>query len=91
MLYSSLTLVGLLDTTLKSSGISLSASLILFTNRTSRSKYPHVPGRLVLQDLPPVIDSIQQLHPKIERMKHDFLTEQPVKGTSKDYETNHTS
>jgi len=50
------------------------------TNKTSRSKYPNAPGRLVLQDLPDVIDSIQNLHPKIERMKHDFLTEQPVKG-----------
>jgi hypothetical protein len=45
-----------------------------------RTKYPDAPGRLILQDLPHVIDSIQELHPKVERMKHDFYTEQPVKG-----------
>jgi hypothetical protein len=36
----------------------------------------------VLQDLPEVIDTIQELNPKIERMHHDFHTEQPVKGMS---------
>jgi hypothetical protein len=46
-----------------------------------RRKYPNAPGRLVLQDLPVVINAIQQLDPKIERMTHDFYTEQPVKGT----------
>ncbi|KAF2875904.1 S-adenosyl-L-methionine-dependent methyltransferase [Massariosphaeria phaeospora] len=43
-------------------------------------KYPNAPGRLILQDLPVVINAIQELDPKIKRMTHDFLTEQPVKG-----------
>lgn len=47
----------------------------------SREKFPNASGRLVLQDLPVVIDAIQKLDPKIECMKHDFHTEQPVKGT----------
>ncbi|KAI0186294.1 hypothetical protein EV127DRAFT_484391 [Xylaria flabelliformis] len=31
--------------------------------------YPDAPGKLILQDLPPVIDTIQDLTPKIERQK----------------------
>ena len=46
-------------------------------------RYPDAPGRLVLQDLPPVIDSIQSLPPKVERQKHDFFTSQPIKGECK--------
>jgi hypothetical protein len=46
-----------------------------------RRKYTEAPGRLVLEDLPVVIDAIKELDPKIERMNHDFHTEQPVKGT----------
>ncbi len=45
------------------------------------SRYPDAPGRLILQDLPPVIDSIQKLAPKVERQKYDLFTPQPVKGT----------
>lgn len=45
------------------------------------SRYPDAPGRLVLQDLPPVIDSIQEgLDPKVERQKYDFFSPQPIKG-----------
>ncbi|KAI1271014.1 S-adenosyl-L-methionine-dependent methyltransferase [Xylaria sp. FL0933] len=44
------------------------------------SKFPNAPGRLILQDLPPVLDQIQQLHPRIEKMEYDFFTAQPVKG-----------
>ncbi|KAI1121653.1 S-adenosyl-L-methionine-dependent methyltransferase [Nemania abortiva] len=44
------------------------------------SKFPDAPGRLILQDLPPVLDHVQQLHPRIEKMAYDFFTEQPVKG-----------
>lgn len=44
-------------------------------------RYPDAPGRLVLQDQPPVIDSIQELTPKIEREKYDFFQPQPIKGT----------
>ncbi|KAI9157924.1 putative o- protein [Paramyrothecium foliicola] len=43
-------------------------------------RYPDAKGKLVLQDLPPVIDSIQELVPAVDRQKHDFFTEQPVKG-----------
>ncbi|KAM3449415.1 hypothetical protein MY3296_006960 [Beauveria thailandica] len=39
-------------------------------------------GALVLQDLPPVIDSIKPgtLDPAIVTQKHDFFTKQPVRG-----------
>lgn len=50
-------------------------------DETSRTKHPNAPGRLVLQDLPSVIDRIDQLDVSIERMKHDFYAEQPLKGT----------
>ncbi|KAI1125485.1 S-adenosyl-L-methionine-dependent methyltransferase [Nemania abortiva] len=43
-------------------------------------RYPDAPGKLILQDTPPVIDSIQDLTPKVERQKHDFFQEQPIKG-----------
>ncbi|KAL4982245.1 S-adenosyl-L-methionine-dependent methyltransferase [Aspergillus falconensis] len=45
-----------------------------------RQKWPDVPGRLVLQDLPEVVSSVKDLHPSIEVTAHDFFTEQPVKG-----------
>ena len=37
-------------------------------------------GKLVLQDLPPVIDDIKELHEDIIKVKHDFFTSQPIKG-----------
>jgi hypothetical protein len=42
--------------------------------------FPDAPGKLVLQDLPPVIDNIKALDNKIVRQKIDFFQEQPVKG-----------
>lgn len=45
-----------------------------------RRKWPHIPGRLVLQDLPEVISAVKDLHPSIEITAHDFFTEQPVKA-----------
>ncbi|KAJ5960860.1 Winged helix-turn-helix transcription repressor DNA-binding [Penicillium vulpinum] len=45
-----------------------------------RRKWPEVPGRLVLQDLPEVVVSVKDLHPSIEVTGHDFFTEQPIKG-----------
>ena len=45
-------------------------------------KYPDLPGRLVLQDLPQVISSIRDLPKRTELMPHDFFTSQPVKGKS---------
>ncbi|KAJ3951536.1 hypothetical protein N0V92_012051 [Colletotrichum tropicale] len=44
-----------------------------------RRKYAKAPGRLVLQDLPSVINQIDKLDHKIERMGHDFFDEQPIK------------
>jgi hypothetical protein len=42
--------------------------------------HPNTPGKLILQDLPAVISNIKDLDPRIVRMEHDFLSEQPVKG-----------
>ena len=44
------------------------------------TRFPDLPGKLVLQDLPPTIESIEDLDPAIVRQGHDFLTPQPVKG-----------
>lgn len=49
-----------------------------------RRHHPHVPGRLILQDLPAVIAQIEDLDPEIVRMEHDFFEEQPVKGKAPD-------
>lgn len=44
-------------------------------------KWPTVPGRLILQDLPEVIDAVKQdLDKSIEPMAYNFFTEEPVKG-----------
>ena len=48
--------------------------------QTFKSRFPNQAGRLVLQDLPSVIDDIKELHPDIVRKKYDFFTEQPIKG-----------
>jgi hypothetical protein len=45
-----------------------------------RRKWPHVPGRLVLQDLPEVVASVKDMHYSVDVMGYDFFTEQPVKG-----------
>lgn len=44
-------------------------------------------SRLVLQDLPPVLDAVPEngLPESIERMAHDFFNEQPVKGMYEPY------
>ncbi|KAI2618196.1 S-adenosyl-L-methionine-dependent methyltransferase [Hypoxylon sp. NC1633] len=44
-------------------------------------KHPSVPGRLVVQDLPAVLNQIKDLDQRIEPMEYNFLTEQPVKGS----------
>ncbi|KAI9711821.1 MAG: hypothetical protein M1820_001966 [Bogoriella megaspora] len=41
---------------------------------------PNAPGRLVVQDLPDVINMIKGLDERVEKMPHDFFTEQPAKG-----------
>jgi hypothetical protein len=50
-----------------------------------RRKHPNAPGRLILQDLPVVIDQAGTLHEKIERIAYDFHTEQPVVGAKAYY------
>lgn len=43
-------------------------------------QHPQTKGRLVLQDLPSALGTIQQLSSDIHPMPHDFFTPQPVKG-----------
>lgn len=43
-------------------------------------KHPKAPGRLVVQDLPSVIGTIQEIDKAVEPMGHDFFNEQPIKG-----------
>ncbi|THC97444.1 hypothetical protein EYZ11_003093 [Aspergillus tanneri] len=45
-----------------------------------QQKLPHLRGRLVLQDLPIVINAITELPSGIESQGHDFFEEQPMKG-----------
>lgn len=42
--------------------------------------FPHLKGRLVLQDLPSVIDVITDLPAGIESQGYNFFEEQPIKG-----------
>ncbi|KAI9690721.1 MAG: hypothetical protein M1820_009873 [Bogoriella megaspora] len=51
-----------------------------------KAQFPNLPGRMILQELPHVIDSIQQpLASGIETLKHDMFTEQPIKGAKAYY------
>ena len=43
-------------------------------------KYPQAEGKLILQDLPPVLNDIKDLDVGVEKMPHDFFAPQPVKG-----------
>lgn len=44
-----------------------------------KKRLPKIPGRVILQDLPPVIaHAIPE--EGVEPMAHDFMTEQPIKG-----------
>lgn len=54
-------------------------------------RFPKLRGKLALQDLPFVIDDISDLDGKIERVKHDFMTPQPIHGgfTSWERSLNH--
>lgn len=42
--------------------------------------YPGIPGRLVLQDLPSVIQDAKNLPAAVELLAHDFFETQPVEG-----------
>lgn len=48
-----------------------------------KERYPHLPGRFVLQDLPITLNRIEKLPEGIEAMEYDFFTPQPVKGMSR--------
>ncbi|KAJ5923775.1 S-adenosyl-L-methionine-dependent methyltransferase [Penicillium verhagenii] len=45
-----------------------------------KERYPELPGRFVLQDLPITLKRIEKLTVGIEAMEYDFFTPQPVKG-----------
>ncbi|KAM0816103.1 putative O-methyltransferase domain-containing protein [Seiridium cardinale] len=44
------------------------------------SQYPSLPGKIVLQDQPAVVASIEVTDPPFEARAHDFFTPQPVKS-----------
>ena len=44
-----------------------------------KKKYPKIPGKLVLQDLPDTVKQATTI-PGMQAMAHDFFTEQPLKG-----------
>ncbi|KAL9608903.1 MAG: hypothetical protein Q9167_006284 [Letrouitia subvulpina] len=52
-----------------------------------RQKFPHHPGRVILQDLPVVIEQALPLL-GVEKMPHNFWTLQPVKGAKAYYMRN---
>lgn len=43
-------------------------------------KYPNALGKFVVEDLPFVINDITDLDPRVERLPHNFLDLQPIKG-----------
>ena len=64
-------------------GASHGHDLIMFKER-----YFDLPGRLVLQDLPETINSIQNLAPGIEAMTYDFFAPQPLIGKLRNFHNN---
>lgn len=50
-----------------------------------QARFPNLPGKLILQDLPVAIDDIKELSPNIERVKHNFFDPQPVRGAKAYY------
>ncbi len=63
------------DTLLVDVGGGLGQVLIAF-----KEKFPSIPGKLVVQDLPGVVESIVDLPAGIQAMPYDFFKPQPVKG-----------
>ena len=45
-----------------------------------KARYPSLPGRLVLQDLPETIEGVKELDSGIDAMVHNFFTPQRVEG-----------
>ena len=50
-----------------------------------KAKFPNIPGKLIVQDLPHVINQVKNLTLGIKVMKHDFFSPQPVKGAKAYY------
>ena len=53
-----------------------------------RRAHPQIPGKLVVQDIPVVINSIKELPNGIEAMPHDFFAPQPIRGAKTYYLAN---
>lgn len=53
-----------------------------------KKRYPALPGRLLLQDLPDTIEQAIPV-PGMEAVTHDFFTAQPIKGPSWSHEIGH--
>ncbi|KAF2672003.1 S-adenosyl-L-methionine-dependent methyltransferase [Microthyrium microscopicum] len=49
---------------------------------TFKERYPKVPGKLVVQDIPAVIETVKDLPDGIEAMSTDFLKSQPIQGAN---------
>ena len=45
-----------------------------------RQQYHHLPGRVILQDLPDVVNGVSGRHDGIDVMGYDFLDPQPIEG-----------
>ena len=45
-----------------------------------KKRFPDLPGRLIVQDLPVVTEGIQDLPHGIEAYSHDFFQEQPIRN-----------
>jgi len=50
-----------------------------------QKRFPSLSGKLVLQDLSPVISAITELNPAIERSIHNLFEPQPIKGAKAYY------
>lgn len=46
-----------------------------------KTRFPGAEGKVVLEDLPDVIDDVRDIDDSIERIKYDFFEPQPIKGT----------
>jgi len=68
------------DVVLVDVGGSQGADLIAF-----KDKYPDIPGKLILQDLPIVVAEAKNIPAGIEAQGYDFFNEQPVKGAKAYY------
>ena len=68
------------ETLLVDVGGGLGHDLVAFKQR-----FPQLPGKLIVQDLPIVIDDVKNQPSGIEAMKHDFFTPQPIKGAKAYY------